>query len=544
MTEISQPARNGFAAYVAVTAAYWAFMLTDGALRMLVLLHFHTLGFSPIQLAYLFLLYEFMGVVTNLSAGWIAARFGLTSTLYAGLILQIGALVALAQLDLAWGMVASVVFVMAVQGVSGVAKDLAKMSSKSAVKILAPQGDGALFRWVAALTGSKNAVKGIGFFIGAALLRALPDLRLPSSAWAAGLGAILIAIAVFMPSGLPRGSKKAKFSEVFSKDANINRLSAARLFLFGARDTWFVVGVPVYFYAVLSDGTVAGNRAAFFQIGAFMAVWIIGYGLIQAIAPKIPGRQGRAGGPDHRGGPVLGGRIGADPGGPGGGGLGGGRRGLADAGAGRGPAGLWGCLRAELGPAFLPDPGVLQRRAGHDGRGLLLYVERRRAAGRHASVGAEFPGRWLALVPGHRGGDAGGKLVVRRPAGARMTAAVGSGRKLRVQSRHGVQTVAAWKPKLALILRKTPTPRYRRVIGIWAVANLSKILRRILPSPPARVSFCSRPLFKKLGWEVGGILANRPWARGRAPPRIRRLPLVQYHVRYPFAVYFIQLAIG
>ena len=163
--------KNALAAYMAVTAAYWAFMLTDGALRMLVLLHFHTLGFSPVHLAYLFLLYEFMGVVTNLSAGWIAARFGLTTTLYAGLGFQIAALAALSQLDAGWPLATSVMFVMAVQGVSGIAKDLAKMSSKSAVKVLAPADDNsALFRWVAVLTGSKNAVKGLGFLLGAALL--------------------------------------------------------------------------------------------------------------------------------------------------------------------------------------------------------------------------------------------------------------------------------------------------------------------------------------------------------------------------------------
>ena len=287
MTTLATGKREGLAAYIAVTAAYWAFMLTDGALRMLVLLHFHTLGFSPIQLAYLFLLYEFMGIVTNLSAGWIAARFGLTSTLYAGLVLQILALAALTQLDPAWRMAVSVVFVMAVQGVSGVAKDLAKMSSKSAVKILAPAGDkGALFRWVAMLTGSKNAVKGVGFLLGAALL-GLVGFTGAVFAMGAALAIVLVSVAVFMPSGLPVGRKDAKFSEVFSKDPNVNRLSAARLFLFGARDTWFVVGIPIYFYSVLSDGTADGNRAAFFQIGTFMAVWIIGYGFVQAAAPRL-----------------------------------------------------------------------------------------------------------------------------------------------------------------------------------------------------------------------------------------------------------------
>ncbi|MEL6767135.1 MAG: organoarsenical effux MFS transporter ArsJ [Pseudomonadota bacterium] len=287
MAEAARPRPQGLAAYIAVTAAYWAFMLTDGALRMLVLLHFHTLGFSPIQLAYLFLLYEFMGVVTNLSAGWIAARFGLTSTLYAGLALQIGALLALTQLDPGWAVAASVGFVMAVQGVSGVAKDLAKMSSKSAVKLLAPAEEkGALFRWVAILTGSKNAVKGVGFLLGALLLGTV-GFEGSVLAMAAALIVILAAVAAFIPAGLPRGKKGAKFREVFSKDPNVNRLSAARLFLFGARDTWFVVGIPIYFYAVLSDGSVEGNRAAFFQIGIFMAVWIIGYGAIQAAAPKI-----------------------------------------------------------------------------------------------------------------------------------------------------------------------------------------------------------------------------------------------------------------
>ena len=274
----------GMNAYIAVTASYWAFMLTDGALRMLVLLHFHTLGFSPVQLAYLFVLYEIAGIVTNLSAGWIAARFGLTLTLYLGLGLQVLALLALAQLDPTWAIGTSVVFVMLVQGASGVAKDLAKMASKSAVKILAP--DGGLFRWVALLTGSKNAVKGLGFLLGAVLLATL-GFTAAVLAMAAVLAVILLAVLAFMPAGLPKGRKGAKFTEVFSKSHNVNWLSAARVFLFGARDIWFVVGIPIYFYAVLSDGTVAGNRTAFFMIGTFMAVWIILYGAVQAAAPKL-----------------------------------------------------------------------------------------------------------------------------------------------------------------------------------------------------------------------------------------------------------------
>ena len=277
---------EGLTAYVAVTASYWAFMLTDGALRMLVLLHFHTLGFTPVQLAYLFVLYEIAGMVTNLSAGWIAARFGLTSTLYAGLGLQVVALIALAQLDPAWAIGLSVAFVMVVQGASGVAKDLAKMSSKSAVKILAPTENGGLFRWVAVLTGSKNAVKGLGFLLGAGLL-ATVGFVWAVLAMAAVLAVILIAVVLAMPPGLPKGRKGAKFSEVFSKSPNVNWLSAARVFLFGARDVWFVVGIPIYFYAVLSDGTPEGDRAAFFMVGTFMALWIILYGAVQALAPRL-----------------------------------------------------------------------------------------------------------------------------------------------------------------------------------------------------------------------------------------------------------------
>lgn len=280
-------------AYAAVTAAYWAFMLSDGALRMLVLLHFNTLGFSPVQLAWLFLLYEIAGIVTNLGAGWLAARFGLAATLHAGLALQIGALVALAQLDPGWGIAASVAFVMAVQGVSGVAKDLAKMSSKSAVKLLAPGAEGGLFRWVAALTGSKNAVKGLGFFLGAALL-GLAGFQAAVWGMALVLAVILAAVALFLPAGLPGRMKSAEsWAGWRSRDARVNRLSLARMFLFGARDVWFVVGIPVYFHAVLSDGTPEGRREAFFLVGGFMALWIIGYGAVQALAPRLLGARTR-----------------------------------------------------------------------------------------------------------------------------------------------------------------------------------------------------------------------------------------------------------
>ena len=267
-------------------------MLTDGALRMLVLLHFHILGFTPIQLAYLFVVYEIAGIATNLYAGWIAARFGLTTTLYAGLLFQVLALLALAQLDPTWSITASVVFVMTLQGLSGVAKDLTKMSAKSAVKILAPSENEGLFRWVAILTGSKNSVKGAGFLVGTLLL-ALFGFTPSLIAMAAILFLILLGILFSMPTGLPAGRKGVNLSEIFSKSQKINLLSVARLFLFGARDVWFVVGIPIYFYAVFSDGSDEGNRTAFFAIGAFMALWTISYGIVQGWAPHFLKAQSR-----------------------------------------------------------------------------------------------------------------------------------------------------------------------------------------------------------------------------------------------------------
>ena len=393
--------RGGLAAYVAVTAAYWAFMLTDGALRMLVLLHFHTLGFSPVQLAYLFLLYELAGIVTNLSAGWIAARFGLASTLYAGLSIQIIALLALSRLDPGWAVTVSVVYVMAMQGASGVAKDLAKMSAKSAVKVLAPETQGSLFRWVAVLTGSKNAVKGVGFLLGAGLLAVIGFVP-AVLAMAAALTVILFAVAT-MPEGLPAGRKGERFAEVFSNNPNINWLSAARVFLFGARDVWFVVGVPIYFYAVLSDGSEEGNRTAFFAVGCFMAVWTILYGAVQARAPAVARSHPPRDGDRPRGAPL--GRDALHPGAAGGARLAGGYRAVALGHAGHGTVGLRRGIRGELLAPLLPGAGLLPGRAGHDGRRLLLHGERRRPTAGHAAFRADVPDGWPVALPRHRGGD-------------------------------------------------------------------------------------------------------------------------------------------
>jgi predicted MFS family arabinose efflux permease len=261
-------------------------MLTDGALRMLVLLHFHTLGFTPLQLAYLFLLYEFFGMVTNLTAGWIAKRIGLNITLYSGLFLQILSLLLLTQIDKNWSITLSVIFVMATQGLSGIAKDLTKMSSKSSVKLLAPDNNSKLFQWVSFMTGSKNAVKGFGFLLGSLLLTFI-GFKSSLFFMAAFLSITLILVLILLKDKLSTTKKDTKFSEVFSKNKNINYLSLGRVFLFGARDTWLVVGLPIFLYSILSDGSIESNHKAFFVIGTFMAGWTVFYGFVQSITPKL-----------------------------------------------------------------------------------------------------------------------------------------------------------------------------------------------------------------------------------------------------------------
>ena len=265
--------------YALVTGAYWGFTLTDGALRMLVLLHFDRLGYSAVEIAFLFLFYEFFGIVTNLLGGWIAARSGLKVTLYGGLLLQVGALIMLALLQPGWSRLASVSYVMAAQALSGIAKDLTKMSAKSAIKVVVPEGEeGALFKWVARLTGSKNALKGAGFFMGGALLGTLGFVG-SLVAMAAGLLIVLLGTVFALPSGLGKAKSKIKFSTIFSKSTAVNWLSAARLFLFAARDVWFVVGLPVFLASNL--------HWSFWQVGAFAAAWFIGYGFVQALVPEI-----------------------------------------------------------------------------------------------------------------------------------------------------------------------------------------------------------------------------------------------------------------
>ena len=263
--------------FAIVTASYWGFTLTDGAIRMLVLLHFYSLGYTPFMLAFLFLLYETAGIFANIGGGWLAARFGIPRMLMTGLTLQISGLLLLSALNPAWSATLSVTWVVTAQGIAGVAKDFTKTASKSAIKATSEGGSGQLFKWVAWFTGSKNAMKGIGFFFGGLLLE---TLGFRGALWlmAGLLAVVLTGIAVSLPRELGKAKASKSFRELFAKSRAINLMAAARIFLFGSRDVWFVVGLPVFLYS---------QNWRYMEVAGFIASWTIGYGLIQAIAPSV-----------------------------------------------------------------------------------------------------------------------------------------------------------------------------------------------------------------------------------------------------------------
>ena len=265
--------------YLVITGNYWAFTLTDGALRMLVVLYFHQLGYSPLNIAMLFLFYEIFGVITNLVGGWLGARLGLNKTMNIGLAIQI---MALSMLAVPAEML-TIIYVMAAQALSGIAKDLNKMSAKSAIKLLVPEGaEGKLYQWVAILTGSKNTLKGVGFFLGGLLLTLL-EFKGAIILMATLLGMVWIFSLITLKDDFGKAKNKPKFNDIFSKSSSINILSAARMFLFGARDVWFVVALPVFLAVTFNWDH--------WWVGGFMASWVIGYGIVQSVAPYFTGKQ-------------------------------------------------------------------------------------------------------------------------------------------------------------------------------------------------------------------------------------------------------------
>ncbi|WP_134052489.1 organoarsenical effux MFS transporter ArsJ [Rheinheimera aquimaris] len=272
---MTKPLSPALKQYLLITGNYWAFTLTDGALRMLVVLHFYSLGYTGIAIAMLFLFYEIFGVITNLVGGWLGARIGLNNTMNIGLLLQILALGML----LLPAQYLVVPWVMAAQALSGIAKDLNKMSAKSSIKLLvADNAQHTLFKWVAVLTGSKNALKGVGFFIGGLLLSlygfntaVLLMLLMLSLVW-------LLSVSQ-LKADLGKSKTKPKFTELLSKSRAINLLSAARMLLFGARDVWFVIALPL---------TLASQFGwSHWAVGSFLALWVIGYGAVQSVTPAL-----------------------------------------------------------------------------------------------------------------------------------------------------------------------------------------------------------------------------------------------------------------
>jgi MFS family permease len=278
--------------YILVTASYWAFMLTDGALRMLVLLYFHNLGYTPISLAFLFIFYEIFGIFTNLFGGWLAHKYGLKKTLIWGLMIQPAALVGLSFMQTGWPAAVAIPFVMAMQALSGISKDLTKMSSKTAVKFLIPENrNSKLFKWVAILTGSKNAVKGTGFFIGGLLLQIL-GFKLSLQVMALLIITALISSQLFLKNDIGKSNNNNKLKSIFDQKKEIKILSAARVYLFGARDIWFVVAIPVYLSSAFQWN--------FTEVGSFMALWVIAYGFIQASAPALLKKWSKGKAPDGK----------------------------------------------------------------------------------------------------------------------------------------------------------------------------------------------------------------------------------------------------
>ncbi len=270
--------------YLSVTLAYWGFTLSDGALRMLVLLHFFQRGVGPLALASLFVVYEAAGIIANLGGGWLSVRFGLRRMIMAGIVLQICGLLGLAVMPQALSPAAAIIWIICAQGLCGIAKDFTKTASKTAVKLTGSHSRTGLFRWIAWFTGSKNAMKGAGFFAGALGLSVI-GMQATLLVMAVMLGAMLSVVFRGAPGTLGQDRPSHSIKSLFTKTQAVNLLAAARIFLFGARDIWFVVGLPVF---------LAGAGWDFWAIGGFLAVWTVGYGAVQSLAPQLLPQDSKA----------------------------------------------------------------------------------------------------------------------------------------------------------------------------------------------------------------------------------------------------------
>ena len=269
-----------------MTTCYLLFTTTDGALRMVVLVHAHSLGFSAFQVALMFSLYELAGVFTNIAAGLAGARWGLRSTLLGGLAVQLACIALLWGFGIAWpephAQWRALAYVAAAAGLGGVAKDLVKLGGKTVTKLVTPEErQSRLFAVVAWLTGAKNSMKGVGYFVGAASLAVSFDFAL-------GLNLVLIALALPIAAlglrpGLGRArGKNVTLAAMLSPAPNVRALSLARALLFGSRDLWFEVALP--FYLRNEAQGLGWSREL---TGALLAGFIIAYGQVQSATPRL-----------------------------------------------------------------------------------------------------------------------------------------------------------------------------------------------------------------------------------------------------------------
>lgn len=292
--------------------AFNLFTITDGAIRIIVLLYANQIGLSPLDIAVLFTLYELMGVVTNLFGGVFASRFGLKASMFLSLFLQLLGLVLVVLVEPIFGdlehlamklpsnltCLAStrtvieegnmgkraevIVYITFCQALSGVAKDFMKISCKTIPKLVTKKDadeESSLFKLYSIVTGLKNSFKGFGFIFGALLTNFL--------GFEIAVYVLVGIVVVIVPAvvwGIDKDAGKARefpgFNlKIFKKPWNINVLSLARFFLFGSRDVWFEVAAPLFFRNIIGWTE--------FEVGLFIGGYVIVYGYFQTATAKI-----------------------------------------------------------------------------------------------------------------------------------------------------------------------------------------------------------------------------------------------------------------